>query len=91
MKHARNTQENNLSTTKDGVMSIENSLDDAFNNRIKTLYNTFSQAILTAAGDSEQLTAAKNRFQKGLAHEKAARDIAHQLAGLSNGDQPSNA
>ncbi|MGB2742556.1 MAG: hypothetical protein WBC60_18580 [Cognaticolwellia sp.] len=62
--------------------AIENAIEAAYQAHISSLYKVFSQSLLSANNDSDEITAAENRFKKGLDFAADVRNKARVAAGL---------
>lgn len=66
------------------MAQVKKAIEAAYEAHIASLYKVFSQAILAAQGDQEELAAAEERFKKGLEHAAEVQTRALVAAGIAN-------
>lgn len=62
---------------------VKKAIAAAYEAHIASIYKVLSQAILTAQGDQNEITAAEDRFKKGLEHAAVVRSKALSIAGIN--------
>jgi hypothetical protein len=61
---------------------IETTINEAFKAQVTIMYNQLSQSLLAAKDDVDKISAAKEKFRKGLDYADGVRKIAKEVAGL---------
>jgi len=64
------------------MSQVEKAIESAYGDQIESLYMVFSQAILLANNDAEEVAAAEKRFKAGLAHAADVHTRARAAAEL---------